>query len=78
MRIGLDMLKTGLAMKQGLVAFLQPHLPSIKGASIALRIELKQILNAHSTDIAQQMAECLAVGIVAGQLCVDHDPGKLM
>ena len=77
-RIGLDMLKTGLAMKQGLVAFLQPHLPSIQGASIALCIELKQILSAHSTDIAQQMAERLTVGIVAGQLCVEHDPGKLM
>ena len=78
MRIGLDMLITGLAMEQGLVAFFQAHLPGMQGASIALCIELEQILGAHSTDIPQHVAKRLTVGIVAGQLCVDHDPGKLM
>ena len=73
-----DLDNTLLAMEQGLVAFFQPHLPGMQGASIALCIELEQILGAHSTDIPQHVAERLTVGIVAGQLCVDHDPGKLM
>ena len=78
MRIGLNMLITRLPMEQRLVALFQPHLAGVQGASIALCIELKQIFSAHSTHIAQYMTKRLTVGVIAGQLCVDHNPGKLM
>ena len=78
MRIGLDILITWLSVEQRLVALFQPYLPGMQGASIALCIELKQILSAHPANVAQHVAERFTIGVIAGQLCVDHNPGQLM
>ena len=74
MRVGLHVLVPGLAMQQGLVAFLQTDFPCVQSAPVSLRVELLQVLSADPAHISQNMTESFAIGIVTGKLCVHHHP----
>ena len=50
----------------------------MQGTAIALVIELEQILGTDPADIAQDMTQGLAVGVVSCQLRIDNNTGQLV
>ena len=78
MGVSLYMLKTGLPMQQGFVAFLQPHFSRVKGSPITVAIQGFEIIRANPADIPKYVAQQIGEGIVTGQLRLNNNAGQLM